>query len=409
MVYTIERQSRDAERMRQMTETKRLYYEDVYKKEFTAKVLECREAKKGFHIILDESAFYPEGGGQPSDTGALNGVKVLHVSEKGEEIIHELEAPLEEGVLAEGVIDWQKRYDNMQQHTGEHIFSGLVHKHFGYDNVGFHMGTDEVTVDFNGVLTQEQLDELEDEANQLIYDNVPVKVFYPSKEELEELDYRSKKELTGLVRIVEIPGGDICACCGTHVETTGEVGLIKLRTMINYKGGVRISMLCGRRALMDYRERLKDEIRISNLLSAKLALVPDAVEKMKNESQEKDLALGRLWQQLLEKKAESYPESTEVLAVFEEGLSPVQLRQLATMLYEKGKGKIVGVFSGNEDEQVYQYALGSSQADMRKLSKAMNGALNGRGGGSNLMAQGTFKAAESAIRETLMQEAGNLE
>ena len=392
-----------------MSETRKLYYEDVYQKEFTAEVLECRETDRGYEVVLDQTAFYPEGGGQPSDTGALNGVKVLHVSEKGEEIIHELEAPLEEGVLAEGVIDWKKRYDNMQQHTGEHIFSGLVHKHFGYDNVGFHMGTDEVTVDFNGVLTQEQLDELEDEANQLIYDNVPVKVFYPSKEELEELDYRSKKELTGLVRIVEIPGGDICACCGTHVETTGEVGLIKLRTMINYKGGVRISMLCGRRALMDYRERLKDEIRISNLLSAKLALVPDAVEKMKNESQEKDLALGRLWQQLLEKKTESYPESTEVLAVFEEGLSPVQLRQLATMLYEKGKGKIVGVFSGNEDEQVYQYALGSSQADMRKLSKAMNGALNGRGGGSNLMAQGTFKAAESAIRETLMQEAGNLE
>ena len=388
---------------------KKLFYDSAYIRTFEAKVLSCEKGKKGYEVALDQTAFYPEGGGQPSDTGALNGVKVLHVSEKGEEIIHELEAPLEEGVLAEGVIDWQKRYDNMQQHTGEHIFSGLVHKHFGYDNVGFHMGTDEVTVDFNGVLTQEQLDELEDEANQLIYDNVPVKVFYPSKEELEELDYRSKKELTGLVRIVEIPGGDICACCGTHVETTGEVGLIKLRTMINYKGGVRISMLCGRRALMDYRERLKDEIRISNLLSAKLALVPDAVEKMKNESQEKDLALGRLWQQLLEKKAESYPESTEVLAVFEEGLSPVQLRQLATMLYEKGKGKIVGVFSGNEDEQVYQYALGSSQADMRKLSKAMNGALNGRGGGSNLMAQGTFKAAESAIRETLMQEAGNLE
>lgn len=388
----------------------RLYYATPYVKTFMCTVISCTKNKKGtWDTILNQTAFYPAGGGQLSDTGALNGVKVLHVSEKGEEIIHELEAPLEEGVLAEGVIDWQKRYDNMQQHTGEHIFSGLVHKHFGYDNVGFHMGTDEVTVDFNGVLTQEQLDELEDEANQLIYDNVPVKVFYPSKEELEELDYRSKKELTGLVRIVEIPGGDICACCGTHVETTGEVGLIKLRTMINYKGGVRISMLCGRRALMDYRERLKDEIRISNLLSAKLALVPDAVEKMKNESQEKDLALGRLWQQLLEKKAESYPESTEVLAVFEEGLSPVQLRQLATMLYEKGKGKIVGVFSGNEDEQVYQYALGSSQADMRKLSKAMNGALNGRGGGSNLMAQGTFKAAESAIRETLMQEAGNLE
>ena len=199
------------------------------------------------------------------------------------------------------------------------------------------------------------------------------------------------------------------ACCGTHVETTGEVGIIKLRTMINYKGGVRISMLCGRRALIDYRERLKDEIRISNLLSAKLALVPEAVEKLKNESQEKDMVNGRLCQQLLEKKVESYPESGEVMAVFEEGLSPVQLRQLSTMLYEKGKGKIVGVFSGKEEEQVYQYALGSSQADMRKLSKAMNSELNGRGGGSELMAQGTFKAGEKEIREVLIREAGKLE
>ena len=260
-----------------------------------------------------------------------------------------------------------------------------------------------------GKITPEQLDDLEDEANQLIYDNVPVHVFYPSEEELAQLDYRSKKELTGAVRIVEIPGGDICACCGTHVETTGEVGIIKLRTMINYKGGVRISMLCGRRALVDYRERLKDEIRISNLLSAKLALVPEAVEKLKNEIQEKDFANGRLWQQLLEKKAESYPESNDILAVFEENLSPVQLRQLATMLYEKKKGKIAGVFSGKEEEQLYQYALGSSQADMRKLSKAMNGALNGRGGGSNLMAQGSFKASAAEIREVWIREAGNME
>ena len=388
----------------------RLYYATPYVKTFMCTVESCVQNKKGtWDAVLNQTAFYPEGGGQPSDIGTLNGVKVLHVSEKGETIIHELEAPLEEGTLAEGVIDWQKRYDNMQQHTGEHIFSGLVHKHFGYDNVGFHMGTDEVTVDFNGVLTQEQLDDLEDEANQLIYDNVPVHVFYPSEEELAKLDYRSKKELTGAVRIVEIPGGDICACCGTHVETTGEVGIIKLRTMINYKGGVRISMLCGRRALVDYRERLKDEIRISNLLSAKLALVPEAVEKLKNEIQEKDFANGRLWQQLLEKKAESYPESNDILAVFEENLSPVQLRQLATMLYEKKKGKIAGVFSGKEEEQLYQYALGSSQADMRKLSKAMNGALNGRGGGSNLMAQGSFKASAAEIREVLIREAGNLE
>ena len=391
--------------------TKKLYYADSHQDSCHATVLSCtwNEKKQCYEVVLDQTVFFPEGGGQYADTGVLGGMKVLDVQEKGDLIIHYTDGELQPDTEVDGAINYEERFSKMQQHTGEHIVSGIVHRTFGYDNVGFHLGQELVTMDFNGTFTPEQLQQVEYEANEAVVKNLPIVVTYPSKEELDQLDYRSKKELTGLVRIVEIPGGDICACCGTHVETTGEVGLIKLRTMINYKGGVRISMLCGRRALMDYRERLKDEIRISNLLSAKLALVPDAVEKMKNESQEKDLALGRLWQQLLEKKAESYPESTEVLAVFEEGLSPVQLRQLATLLYEKGKGKIVGVFSGNEDEQVYQYALGSSQADMRKLSKAMNGALNGRGGGSNLMAQGTFKAAESAIRETLMQEAGNLE
>ena len=202
---------------------------------------------------------------------------MVSVHEKGGQVIHELAQPIEEGTLAEGIIDWQRRYDNMQLHTGEHILSGLVHKHFGYDNVGFHMGAEEVTVDFNGIIEPEDLDWLEDEANQLVYANVPVKVLYPSEEELRTMEYRSKKELSGLVRIVEWPGADVCACCGTHVENTGEVGIIKIRSMIHYKGVVRLSMLCGRRALLDYRDRLKDEARISNLLSAKLVQVPDAV------------------------------------------------------------------------------------------------------------------------------------
>ena len=387
----------------------KLFELDPYLTHFTACVQSCVQSRKGWDVILDQTAFYPEGGGQPYDLGTLGGTSVLEVHEREGHVVHTCDRPLEPGSQVEGDIDWPRRFDLMQHHSGEHIVSGIAHARYGCENVGFHMGSDVITIDLSVELTQEQVRELEEAANRYIWEDHPIQIAFPSPQELEVLTYRSKKALTGRVRIVSFPGADTCACCGTHVETTGEVGIIKLRTMINYKGGVRISMLCGRRALMDYRERLKDEIRISNLLSAKLALVPDAVEKMKNESQEKDLALGRLWQQLLEKKAESYPESTEVLAVFEEGLSPVQLRQLATMLYEKGKGKIVGVFSGNEDEQVYQYALGSSQADMRKLSKAMNGALNGRGGGSNLMAQGTFKAAESAIRETLMQEAGNLE
>ena len=273
--------------------------------------------------------------------------------------------------------------------------SGLVHKHYGYDNVGFHMGTEEVTIDFNGVLTQKQLEALEDEANEIIYANVPVKALYPESKELDALDYRSKKELTGQVRIVEIPGADVCACCGTHVENTGEVGIIKTRTMIHYKGGVRISMLCGRLALLDYRERLKDEIRISNLLSAKVALVPEAVEKLKNEGQHKDGQIGEMWQKIFRLKLAVCPESQGAEEFFEEGMEPMQLRQFATLLYEQNKGKIAGVFSGNDSDGIYQYALGSSQADMRALSKAMNARLDGRGGGSALMAQGTLKEQES--------------
>lgn len=381
-----------------------MYYQTPYVKSFMCTVERCEESGRGTWLaVLNQTGFYPEGGGQPYDTGTLNQIPVLSVHEKGEEIVHELAAPLEPGTLAEGIIDWQKRYDNMQQHTGEHILSGLVHRRFGYDNVGFHMGTDEVTVDFNGMITQEQLDELEDAANRIVYSNVPVCVHYPTQEELESIDYRSKKELTGQVRIVEIPGGDICACCGTHVENTGEVGIIKIRTMIHYKGGVRISMLCGRRALVDYRERLKDEIRLSNLLSAKLHLVPEAVEKLKNDCQDREMLIGRLYGQLFEQRAAAYPESDGPLALFEEELNMVQIRQLSTLLYERNRGKVVMVCSGSDDGPEYQYALGSSSMDMRALCKVMNQKLNGRGGGSSLMAQGTFRADRESVTNVFLE------
>ncbi len=385
----------------------RLYYQSPYVKSFMCTVESCKPSGKGTWLVtVNQTGFYPEGGGQPSDVGTLNGISVRAVQEKEGRVIHELSAPIEPGTLAEGIIDWQRRYDHMQQHTGEHILSGLVHRQFGYDNVGFHMGAEEVTVDFNGLLTQEQLDALEDAANQVVYSNVAVKAFFPAPEELPALDYRSKKELTGAVRLVEIPGADLCACCGTHVERTGEVGLIKLRTMIHYKGGVRVSMLCGRLALLDYRQRLKDQLAVSNLLSAKLALVPEAVEKLKHESQEKEFAAGRLQQQLFQLRAAQYPETDQPLAVFEEGLAPLQLRQLATMLYEGKKGSIVGVFSGNDQAGEYQYALGSASEDMRALSREMNAALSGRGGGSSLMAQGTFRCSRQELNKAFARLAG---
>ena len=382
----------------------RLYYHIPYVKSFMCTVEHCEESGKGTWLVtLNQTGFYPEGGGQPYDTGTLNGISVVSVHEKGEQVIHELAQPIEEGTLAEGIIDWQRRYDNML-HTGEHILSGLVHKHFGYDNVGFHMGAEEVTVDFNGIIEPEDLDWLEDEANQLVYANVPVTVLYPSEDELRTMEYRSKKELSGLVRIVEVPGADVCACCGTHVENTGEVGIIKIRSMIHYKGGVRLSMLCGRRALLDYRDRLKDEARISNLLSAKLVQVPDAVEKLKSDSQDKDYLIGKLGSSLLALKAGQFPESTEPLIVFEEDLTPIQVRQYATLLYEQNKAGVAAVCSGNDRDSEYHYALGSSRMDMRALSKAMNSRLSGRGGGSSLMAQGTFRAAREAIEAAFLEE-----
>ena len=229
-----------------MSETRKLYYEDVYTKEFTAKVLECREGKKGYEIILDQTAFYPEGGGQPCDLGTLNDVEVLEVHEKNGEIIHYTKEAIEPGKEVTGKIDWDRRFDLMQQHSGEHIVSGLVHAAYGYDNVGFHMSSDVITVDLSGVLSETQLAEIEAETNRKIWENSEVEITYPSREELDKLDYRSKKELTGQVRLVRFPGSDLCACCGTHVTHTGEIGAVKILTVENFHEGIRLTMICGK-------------------------------------------------------------------------------------------------------------------------------------------------------------------
>ena len=385
-------------------ETEKLFYQDAYLRETTAKVVECRQGKHGYEIVLDRTCFYPEGGGQPGDHGTLNGIPVVDTHEKDGLVLHDTNEPIEVGTEVKAVIDWDRRFDLTQQHSGEHMVSGVVHRIYGYDNVGFHMGADMVTIDFSGELTEQQLRDVEQEVNERIWLDSPVKCWYPSPEELKEIPYRSKKELTGKVRIVEFPGADICACCGTHVERTGEVGIIKIRGMIHYKGGVRISMLCGRRAVEDYRMRLDDMTELSVLLSAKLGWVPEAVKKLVEEKQNQEMRIGVLYRQLFALKAENYPESEKPLAVFEEGLSPAQLRQLATMLYEKEKGAVVGVFSPDGNGG-FQYALGSSRFDMRSLSRAMNQKLNGRGGGSALMAQGTFRAEKTEIEAVFAGEA----
>ena len=265
-------------------ETTRLYYENVYIKEFEGKVLDCREEKNGYRIILDKSAFYPEGGGQPSDKGFLNEVEVLEVHEKDEELLHYTKEPLEAGTVVTGRIDWARRFDLMQQHSGEHMVSGLINAAFGYDNVGFHMGSDLITIDFNGMITAEQIAEIEKKANEKIWENAEVEITYPSPEELKELPYRSKKELTGKVRIVRFPGADLCACCGTHVTRTGEIGMVKLLSVVKFREGVRMEMLCGKRVL-DYLNMVNEQNHeVSVKLSAKPNQTGQAVQRLLDEN-----------------------------------------------------------------------------------------------------------------------------
>lgn len=378
-----------------MTETKRIYYEDVNRREFTALVKECRKGERFYEILLDQSAFYPEGGGQPCDLGTLGQTAVKDVQEKDGELIHYVEIPLEPGTQVQGKIDWERRFDLMQQHSGEHIVSGLVHEKYGYDNVGFHMSSDVITIDFSGVLTEEQLAGIEAEANRNIWENREVEIFYPAQEELERLPYRSKKELTGKVRLVRFPGADLCACCGTHVTRAGEIGMVKLLTVEKFREGVRVTMISGRRVL-DYLNMVHDQNhRISVKLSAKTEETSQAVERLSEENYRLKGQLLHLTQELCQTEARRWEGAGSVL-LFHEGLDGDSVRKMADAVMETCAG-CCAVFSRNDDGS-YKYAIGEKNGDLRQFTKEMNAALNGRGGGKPFFVQGSVQAAEEEIR-----------
>ena len=378
--------------------TEKLFYQDSHRSTFTAIVQEVRPSGNGYEIILDRTAFFPEGGGQSSDTGSLGGVSVSDVQEIDGKIIHYTDGPLVEGTEVEGCIDWTERFSKMQQHTGEHIVSGLIHKIYGYHNVGFHLGTDSVTLDFNGVVPKEKLHEIEQLANEAVAKNLPVQVLYPTDEELSKISYRSKIEIEGQVRIVVIDGYDVCACCAPHVKQTGEIGLIKLVGMQNYKGGVRISMLCGFRALEDYYQKEKNNREIAVMLSAKEYETAVEVERLQEELAMKKAKIAELERKFLEQKVEALDISSEIVCLFEE-TDPVMTRELVNLLLKKG-AKMAAVFSGNEREG-YRYVLGSRSLDVRENGKLLNEAFHGRGGGKPEMVQGTVQGKREEIEAFL--------
>lgn len=380
--------------------TQKLYYIDSHLFAFTARVLSCEENKGRWEIILDETAFFPEGGGQPADRGTLSGVNVLDVHERGNEIVHYCDGPLEPDSTADGHVDRELRLCRMQNHSGEHVFSGLAHQLYGCENVGFHMGDGDLTIDFDRELSEEEILMIETKANEAVRENLPIKATFPSKEELSRLEYRSKKELQGDVRIVEIPGVDRCACCAPHVGSTGEIGMIKVLNFERHRGGVRLVLACGMWALRETREKQNSVAEISVLLSAKRNEVAGAVQRLLQERDALKEKNALLAMELVQFKAAQQPKTDGNICLFEVIPDEIAVRELVNLLMEKCGG-IAAVFFPAADGGT-RYIIGSRSVDLRKVSRDINAGISGRGGGRPEMIQGSATASEDQIRSFIL-------
>ena len=373
--------------------TIKLYENDSYIKEFSATVVSCTETDGGFLVVLDKTAFFPEGGGQDADKGEINDIEVLDVQIKDDIIYHKLEKPLEIGSTVDCKIDWDTRFSRMQNHTGEHIVSGVIHRTFGYNNVGFHMNDTLVTFDVDGPLTDDDIKLVEKKANEAIYANNSIKAIYPTHEELPDYDYRSKLDITEGVRLIEIENTDLCACCAPHVARTGEVGIIKITSYIPYKKGTRIEMICGALALNDYINLHNANKQIMNMLSVKRFETPVAVERIQTELSNARAESKKLSGELAMLKMEKHIKDNKV-CVFIDGASYDELRNCSNALIEEHE--YCYLFS-NTDENNYIYVVSSKEQNVRELVGELNKTFNGKGGGRDTYAQGKIVATKEEI------------
>ena len=376
--------------------TKKLF-DDGMLFSFSAVVTDCKETKNGFEVTLDRSAFFPEGGGQAGDVGTLGGVKVIDTYEKNGEVIHLCKSALEVGTEVRGEINENIRIRRMQNHSGEHLLMGFIHQKLGYENVGFHMGSDEVLLDLNGVISTEDIRECEQKANEAIARNVPINISYPDSEELASLSYRSKLEMTENVRIVTIEGIDNCACCAPHMPSTGGIGIVKVISHEINRGGTRLHILCGLDALDLIRQRMESNAAISHLLSAKPEKTADAVEKLLNEN----ISLKRQITENERRAAEEIiselkNDSRKSFCIFTKGLSRNTMREIANRAVKLTDGA-VAVFS--EEQDGFGYIIASEKLPLRTIAKDINSVLHGKGGGSDLMIQGSLNAERGAIEK----------
>ena len=382
-----------------MSETIKLYEHDSHLCAFDAMVLSCVPQQNAYAVVLDRTAFYPLGGGQPADRGQLGDVRVIDVRNQSGCIVHLTDAPLSPGELTHGEIDWPYRRMLMQQHSGEHIVSGLIHSRFGYDNTGFHMGAASTVIDFSGPISAEQLQQIECAANEVIYQNLPVLTQVPSEELRTKMQYRSKIPLRGRVRIVQIPGVDQCACCGTHVKYTGEIGLIHLFAPQKHKGGTRFQLLCGDKALRDYQQKDAQIASLSSLLSAKPEEVYTSASHLREQYEKLRRQVDELALQVLRQRVEQIDVQAPLLCCITQGLTPVQLRQYCLLLCEKATQVLV--ISGS-DATGYQYAWGSLKQDARSLHQIWAAQCGARGGGTQELLQGKCNCPRTQMEQALL-------
>lgn len=373
-----------------------LYNENAYLTEFTARVISCTQSGNGYAVTLDRTAFFPEGGGQGCDRGTLGGIAVTDVKMQNGCVIHTLQSPLTAGETVCGIVDRDVRFDRMQNHTGEHILSGILHRTYGYDNVGFHLGEEVMTLDTSGELSDGQLTALEAEANRAVFANVPVTVSYPAPEALADLSYRAKLEMTENVRIVTIEGIDVCACCAPHVARTGEIGCIRIIGAIRWKGGMRLTVVCGARALADAAMRARQLSQISEALSAKPEETYEAFLRVQRTVSEQKQELYRLRRAMLAQTLADIDVTDASLCLFLPDADADMLREALNACVGRCS-LLCGVFSGS-DADGYRFVIGSVNIPLRARAKEITAALDGRGGGSDRMISGTARASESTIR-----------
>ena len=382
--------------------TEKLYDIDSHLKEFTATVIDSYQKADGYVTVLDRTAFFPEGGGQASDIGYINDAEVYDVRIQDGIIYHYTTKPVKKGETVVGKLDVERRLDVMQQHSAEHIVSGIAHKYYACENVGFHLGEDIVTLDFDKSLTREDILRIEALSNEAVFKNVGIKAYYPDSEALKAIEYRSKKEIEGAVRIVEIEGVDSCACCAPHVNFSGEIGLVKLLGFERLRGGVRIELKAGRRALEDYNEKYLNVSKISSALCVKQNETADAVERLQKQLSDMKFELTGVKKQILLSKAESFVSERYVTALFEEALEIKDLQYLADALYKKAGG-VRAVFSPISDG--FSFAICGDEAKLSKFFKAFKESFSVRGGGRGTMVQGTVVTTKDELISFLDKEA----